>query len=256
MEIGHRGMNLGLPMMKAIDAAAEIGYDGIALGAHEDWIDPHGFTNAQAREIRSYCNERGLEISAVTGRLGSMIDEGADERLARALLVVEAAERLETPFVTSHIGVVPEDLDQPEAQAMLERVGTLCERADQLGITIGSETGPESPEVLRAFIERLGSDRMRVNYDPANLLMKGFDHMGGVEVLAPYIVHTHAKDAVREDPDGRKQRPLGEGDVDIPAWIAELKRVGFDGWVCVERESGDDKVGDAREALALLRRLI
>ena len=133
---------------------------------------------------------------------------------------------------------------------------TLRSRADALGVTIAVETGPESAEVLRAFIERLGSERLRVNYDPANLLMKGFDHMGGVEVLAPYIVHTHAKDAVREDPDGRRQRPLGEGDVDIPAWIAELKRVGFDGWVCVERESGEDRLGDARSALELLRRLV
>lgn len=256
MRIGHRTMNLGLPMMDAIAAAAELGYDGVALGAKEGWIDPHDFGEGRAREVRQACAARGLTISALTGRLGSLIDEGADERLQRALLVVEAASRLRTPFVTSHIGVIPEDLDREDAQLMLERVGTLCERAAKLGITIGVETGPESPATLRAFIERLGSERLRVNYDPANLLMKGFDHMEGVEVLAPYIVHTHAKDAVRDDPDGNLQRPLGEGDVDVAAWIGELKRVGFDGWVCVERESGDDQLDDARRALGLLREII
>ncbi len=256
MKIAHRAMNLGLPMMDAIDAAAEIGYEGISLCAKEEWIEPESFTEAQAKQIRDYCAERGLTISALTGRLGSLIDEGADERLERALKVVDAANRLETPFVTSHIGVIPDDLDRADVQAMLERTDTLCSRADELGVTIGVETGPESAEVLRDFIERLGSDRLRVNYDPANLLMKGYDHMGGVEVLGPYIVHTHAKDAVREDPDGHRQRPLGEGDVDIPAWIDELTRVGFDGWLCVERESGDDKLGDARDALALLKGLI
>ncbi len=256
MKIGHRTMNLGLPMMEAIAAAAELGYDGVALGAKEGWIDPHDFSDARAREIREACEARGLTISALTGRLGSLIDGGADERLQRALLVVEAASRLQTPFVTSHIGVIPDELDREDAQSMLERLGTLCDRAAELGVTIGVETGPESPETLRAFIERLGSDRLRVNYDPANLLMKGFDHMGGVEVLAPYIVHTHAKDAVRDDPKGNLQRPLGEGEVDVAAWIAELKRVGFDGWICVERESGDDKLGDARRAFVLLRGLI
>lgn len=256
MKIGHRAMNLGLPMMDAIDAAAEIGYEGVSVVAKEGWVEPESFSAGQAREIREACNARGLTISALTGRLGSMIDEGADERLARALLVVEAANRLQTPFVTSHIGVIPDDLDRDDVAAMLERMDTLCSRADELAVTIGVETGPESAEVLRAFIERLGSERLRVNYDPANMLMKGFDHMGGVEVLAPYIVHTHAKDAVREDPDGRRQRPLGEGEVDIPAWLAELKRVGFDGWVCVERESGEDRLGDARRALGLLRGLI
>jgi sugar phosphate isomerase/epimerase len=256
MKIGHRAMNLGLPMMDAIDAAAEIGYEGVSVVAKEGWVEPEDFSEAQARELREACDARGLTITALTGRLGSMIDEGVDERLERALLVLEAANRLQTPFVTSHIGVIPEDLGRDDVAAMLERMDTLCSRADELGVTIGVETGPESAEVLRAFIERLGSDRLRVNYDPANMLMKGFDHMGGVEVLAPYIVHTHAKDAVRSDPDGRRQRPLGEGDVDIPAWIAELKRVGFDGWICVERESGEDKLGDARAARDLLQSLI
>jgi sugar phosphate isomerase/epimerase len=249
-------MNLGLPMMDAIDAAAEIGYEGVSVVAKEGWIEPEDFTDADAREIREACEARGLTISALTGRLGSMIAEGADERLERALLVVEAANRLETPFVTSHIGVIPEDLDRDDVAAMFERMDTLCTRADEMGVTIGVETGPERAEVLREFIERLGSERLRVNYDPANLMMGGFDHMGGVEVLAPFIVHTHAKDAVREDPDGRRQRPLGEGEVGIPEWIGELKRVGFDGWVCVERESGDNKLGDARDALKLLRDLI
>lgn len=256
MRIGHRAMNLGLPMMEAIDAAAEIGYEGVSLVAKQGWVEPGSFTTAQARQIRDACQARGLTISALTGRLGSMIDDGADERAERALLVLEAASLLQTPFVTSHIGVIPEDLEADDVSAMFERMDMLCARADELGVTIGVETGPESAEVLREFIERLGSPRLRVNYDPANLLMKGFDHMGGVEVLAPYIVHTHAKDAVREDPGGHRQRPLGKGEVDIPAWIAELKRVGFDGWICVERESGEDRLGDARNALNLLRGLI
>ncbi len=256
MKIGHRAMNLGLPMMDAIDAAAEMGYDGISLVAREGWIEPGELTVSRANEIRRECEGRGLEISALTGRLGSMIDEGADERLERAVMVVEAAAMLEIPFVTSHIGVIPEDLDRDDVRRMMDRMSELCGHAEELDVTVGVETGPESAEVLRDFIEMLGAPALRVNYDPANLLMKGYDHMGGVEVLGPYIVHTHAKDGVREDPDGTRQRPLGEGDVDIAAWVEELKSIGYDGWLCVERESGEDKLGDARDALALLRGLV
>lgn len=256
MKIGHRAMNLGLPMMEAIAAAAEIGYEGIALGAASGWVEPGEFTPALGAQLRSECVSRGLEISAVTGRLGSLIDEGADERLDRALRVVEVANELEVSFVTSHIGVIPEDLSRDDVRLMMERMVRLCDRASELGVVMASETGPESPEVLRSFIEALGGAELRVNYDPANLLMKGFDHIGGVRVLAPYIVHTHPKDAVRQSPDGDRQRPLGEGEVDIAAWIAELKAVGFEGWLCVERESGDDLLGDARRALELLRGLV
>ncbi len=256
MKIGHRAMNLGLPMMAAIDAAAEIGYEGVSLVAKEDWVWPEDLTADRAAEIRARCERHGLAISALTGRFGSLIDEGADERVQWARSVVEAAATLEAPFVTSHIGVIPEDLDRDDVRAMAARVSRLCERADELGVTVAVETGPEEAWVLRNFIEQVGSDRLRVNYDPANLMMQGYDHMGGVDAVAPYIVHTHPKDAVREDADGRRQRPLGEGDVDIPRWIGELKRVGFDGWLCVERESGEDRLGDARRALELLRSLV
>lgn len=246
-------MNLGLPMMEAVAAAAEIGYEGIAVGAAPGWVEPGEITPQGLAEVKSECAIRGLEISAVTGRLGSLIDEGADERLSRALGVVEVANELQVSFVTSHIGVIPDDLSRDDVQGMMERVVSLCDRAAELGVTVAAETGPERPEVLRSFIESLDGAELRVNYDPANLLMKGFDHMGGVRLLAPYIVHTHPKDAVRESPDGERQRPLGEGEVDIPAWIEELKAIGYDGWLCVERESGDDLLGDARGALKLLR---
>jgi len=139
---------------------------------------------------------------------------------------------------------------------MSERVADVCEVADEVGITIAVETGPEEGWVLANLIETVGSDRLRVNYDPANLLMKGFDHVQGVRDLAPWIVHTHAKDALADPGDGKPQVPLGEGDVDIPRWIGQLKEIGFDGWVCIERESGKDRVRDAIDGLSLLRGLI
>lgn len=256
MKIGHRAWNLGLPMMEAIDAAAEVGFDGVSLIAHEEAVWPPELTESRAREIRSRCERNGLQISALTGRFGSLIGADADENLQWSLSVVEAASSLEIPIATSHIGVIPEDMTRADVRAMMERVRRLCDRADELGVTIGVETGPESAEVLRDFIEEVGSPRLRVNYDPANLLMKGFEHIAGVQVLAPYIVHTHAKDAVREDPHGRRQRPLGEGDVDIPLWVDTVKSAGYDGWLCIERESGQDRLGDARRGLALLRALV
>lgn len=138
---------------------------------------------------------------------------------------------------------------------MAERVREVCDLAERLEVTVAVETGPEEAWLLRDFIELIGSERLRVNYDPANLLMKGFDHVQGVYDLAPYIVHTHAKDALRDPGEGRPQVPLGEGDVDIPRWLGQLREIGYDGWLCIERESGQDKLGDAARGLALLRAL-
>jgi len=257
MKIGHRAVNLGLPMMEAIRKAAELGFDGITLMVREGWLEPETIMQDGGEEIWDLVNSLGLEISALTGGFGSMSDPAkADAARERAEMCVRTTAAMGLDLVTSHIGVIPEDLGSDEGKAMLERMGEVCEVAEELDVVIAVETGPEEAWLLRDFIEELGSPQLKVNYDPANLLMRGFDHVQGVEDLAPYIVHTHAKDAVRHPDGSREQRPLGEGDVNIEHWVGQLKEIGYDGWLCIERESGGERVRDAEQGLALLRSLI
>ena len=42
----------------------------------------------------------------------------------------------------------------------------------------------EGQEGLRAFLEKIPGRMIGVNYDPANLVMRGFDQIGGVAMLA------------------------------------------------------------------------
>ena len=88
--------------------------------------------------------------------------------------------------------------------------------------------------------------------DPANMVMGGFDQLGGVSVLGDYIYHTPAKDGTRNP---RKEVPLGQGDVNFPKWIAELDKIGYDGFLTIEREVGADPVGDIVKAVRYLRTL-
>ena len=91
-----------------------------------------------------------------------------------------------------------------------------------------------------------------VNFDPANLTMAGFDLDEALDALQPYIVHTHAKDGWT-DPGQWREAPLGEGDVDWPRYVARLKAVGYTGAFTIEREVGDDPIGDVTRAIAFLR---
>ena len=125
--------------------------------------------------------------------------------------------------------------------------------AEKLGSCFATETGPETPVLMREFIDEVGSPGLKVNYDPANLVMRGFDYLGGVGELSDLIVHTHAKDAVRNPDGSRKEVPLGDGHVNWPEYLARLEAVGFDGFYVVEREVGDDPVGDIVKAVQFLR---
>ena len=147
-------------------------------------------------------------------------------------------------------------------------------------MTFAIETGPEQPEVLRAFIEDVGSEGLGVNLDPANLRMVScVDPVHAVEVLGKYIVHTHAKDGVNLypgsakamygmcNPDGTKrvfaerpaeykEVPLGQGQVPWDAYLAALRKAGFNGFLTIERECGNDPEGDIRLAYDFLKNKI
>ena len=113
--------------------------------------------------------------------------------------------------------------------------------------------GGNNPAFLRRFLDSLNTDAGRVNYDPANLVMMGFDHVRGVSDLAPCIVHTHAKDGLRTPEGGHKEVPLGEGQVDWPAYLGALEEAGYDGLFTNEREVGDNPVADITKAIEFLR---
>ena len=111
------------------------------------------------------------------------------------------------------------------------------------------ENKPASPErLLGRFIEDVGSDAVKVNYDPANMLR--YDPVEGVTLLREYIVHTHAKD---RDPE-TKTPTVGKGAVPWKAYIDDLKGIGYEGWYALEDESGQDVFNSLKTGREFLSR--
>ena len=52
---------------------------------------------------------------------------------------------------------------------------------------------------------------------------------------------------------GFKEVPLGEGQVDWDAYIAALKEIGYDGFLTIERECGDNPENDITLAASFLK---
>ena len=50
--------------------------------------------------------------------------------------------------------------------------------------------------------------------------------------------------------------PLGRGDVDYPAYLAALKSIGYNGFLTIEREVGENPDADIRLAADFLREKI
>jgi len=126
--------------------------------------------------------------------------------------------------------------------------------ADSIGSAFAVETGPETSELLGGFLDSLGAMGVRVNFDPANLVMcVADDPVAGVETLKKYIVHTHAKDGVMVgNREGYREMPLGQGDVDWDNYLPALDKIGYTGFLTIEREVGDDPEADIKLAKEFL----
>lgn len=264
------------PPKEALLLAAASGADGIQLYATHGELAPESMDAAARRDFRSRVADAGLKISAVCGDLGCGFANAAlnPELIRRSKLIMELAKELGTDIVTTHIGVVPADKKAERYAIMQDACGELARYADALGSHFAVETGPERSEVLKEFLDGLGSKGVAVNFDPANLVMvAGERPETAVKNLGEYIVHTHAKDGRQifyRDPevifglkpdDGIKQPsfeelPLGEGDVNFPQYLKALEATGYRGYLTVEREVGNDPCGDINKAVKYLRSVI
>lgn len=264
------------PVPVALRKAREVGAAGIQMYAVSGDMSPENLVGEKRKEFMDMVKSEGLVISALCGDLGKGFHnpELNPELIEKSMRILDLAKELETNIVTTHIGVVPADPDHDRYKIMQEACFKLAEYADSLDAHFAIETGPEESAVLKQFLDGLHSTGVAVNLDPANLVMvTGDDPVQAVHNLKDYIVHTHAKDGVRnyyrnpEEVYGLVEAemlaspsftevPLGTGGVDFKNYLKALDEVGYHGFLTIEREVGDNPEGDIRLAVDFLKGLI
>lgn len=263
-------------IMTAIAKAAEVGASGVQIYATKGELSPDSLTSAKAKELLKAIKSHGLVVSALCGDLGQGFyrPDKNPSLIEKSKRILDFAEAFETNIVTTHIGVIPSDPDHERFKILQAACFELAEYADSKNAHFAIETGPEPAEVLKNFLDTLGSKGVAVNLDPANFVMvTGDDPVQAVYTLKDYIVHTHAKDGHRNyyrDPEkvyglvesemlaspSFTELPLGDGDVDFPAYIKALDDIGYHGFLTIEREVGDEPEKDIRRAVDFLNSII
>lgn len=276
-QIGAMMDSFRLPTREAIKKVAEVGATGFQMYSTTGENSPENLTKEKRKELLKYVKDQGLKVSAICGDLGHGFGnaEKNPELIEKSKRILELAKDMETDIVTTHIGVVPTDIVHPRYAIMQSACRELAEAADAMDAHFALETGPETAEVLKRFLDSLGSKGVAVNLDPANLVMvTGDDPVKAVYTLKDYIVHTHAKDGVKlddRDPEviyGLKpgdalvtspafeERALGDGDVDFDNYLKALRDIGYNGFLTIEREVGADPAGDIKRSVKFLEEKI
>jgi sugar phosphate isomerase/epimerase len=179
------------------------------------------------------------------------------ERLERFRWALDRTRSLGLTDLMLHAGFLPEPGD-PERKPFLDTLGQVSALAAEKGVTVAFETGQETAELLRRTLDELTCANLKVNFDPANMLLydKG-DPLSAVEILGPDIRSVHVKDGNRPTTPGAwgEEVPLGQGQVNIRAFVQALKNVGYRGPLCIEREVGnqEERLRDVAHGIRFLR---
>ncbi len=258
---------------QAILKAKKLGLDGVQIYATKGEFSPDTLSAEQKNEYKKLLKDNELVVSALCGDMEGFGFEKAEdnpERIEKTKRIIDLAVEFGTSVVTTHIGVIPADKSEPRYKVMLDALTECGIYAKSKGVTLAIETGPEKAKTLLAFIEDTKGG-VGVNLDPANFTMvTQQDAVEAVEILKDHIVHTHVKDGKcldkNQNPvdvyhafalggvdalnacEGFKELPVGEGDVDWANYLKALKDIGYNGFLTIERECGDNPEKDITEA--------
>ncbi|MCX5683230.1 MAG: sugar phosphate isomerase/epimerase [Planctomycetota bacterium] len=206
-----------------------------------------------------FAGEDYSSIAAIRST-GGFVDAAVfPERLQRCRRWGEAMAGLGIRHVTTHAGFLPE-VGDPNYGPVSERLAQVADVLHAAGLTVGLETGQEPARVLLAILTDLGRDFLSVNFDPANFILYGSDDpAAAARTLGPRVSMMHGKDGTPSGQAGEtwgEEVPLGTGKVDFAAVLGNLEAGGFKGAIIIEREAGDNRLGDIAAGKMFLESLM
>ena len=267
----------GTDPYEGMQVAIDLEVEGLHIPAFGGGLDLESRTNSERAQILKRIRGYGLEVSALIA-WGGEVDLGEELDLAKNLAwgkrINETAADMAEGLWMAHVGIMPDNETDPKWFVFVNSLGEIARHGEKIGATLALETGPEPPTVVRKMIETIDSPAIRINFDPANLLLwppilatrhrvpydheaalRDYDPVEGLRLLMPFVVHAHAKDAVVNPQAEAEEVPLGTGMAQWPELHKILEKNRYDGYYAIERECGDDAMSDVRTAVRFLRKL-
>ncbi len=208
----------------------------------------------------AYEGEDYADIPTVQRTVGFVPPATREARERRTIEVSDFARILGVGSIACHIGCVPEDPAHPDYVGVRDAVRRICDHAMRHRQTFALETGQEPAAILLRFIEDVDRPNLRINFDPANMILYGSgDPIDALRVVGRLVVSVHAKDGDWPPPHTPgalgTERPLGQGAVGMQRFVAALREIGCTGPLNVEREveNQQERLRDIAMGLELLR---
>jgi inosose dehydratase len=255
-----------------------------SLGLTATELGPDGYLPADPDELARFLDERELTVIGGWVPLALATDALFQERRDYLVRACQQFQRVGADVVV--LGPVwnyqgydaKNTLTDEEWATFLANLAETDAIAEDHGLRVSLHQHVGTVIETQADLDRLLADSdVALCVDTGHMLSAGIDPVQVVRDHSDRVAHMHLKDistaqaakvangelGFREAVKGGLFRPLGAGDVDLPAVIQTLESSGYTGWYAIEQdcslteepEPGQGPVNDCRTSLQYLRDL-
>ena len=232
-------------------------HDGATLGTEYGFAASFSL-DSHPRQILDMVKEFSLELTSVCAH-ANLLDPSSPSRYGTAEIIkaIKLAHFLGVKQVITAEGDPKTDFahkltDEQRLFCIREKLYEPIQWAEQFGIDLLIEPHgimTDTVAGMARILEALGHEKtVGVNLDTGNSWLGGGDPLEFVKTFKKRIKHVHWKDMPAEMEAkrgtifgcGMAVIPLGDGVVDIPRIVKELRKVGFDGPTTLEIAGPDN----------------
>ena len=250
--------------VQVLNEIVETGYEGTELG---DWgfmpTDPQKLSEEiHGRSLKLLgafvpvalknpeCHQPGIEVAVRTARLMAAVEGNLP-------FIILADENGSIPERTQNAGRVTPEMGLSDAEWQI-----FAEGAEKIAAAVRKETGlrtafhhhcagyVETPTEIEKLISLTDPSLLGLVFDCGHYRFGGGDPVEGLKKYSQRVWHFHFKDyqpefgqqGIEEGWDYFQSVSagvfceLGKGEVDFPTLLAELEKIGYEGWGVVEQD--------------------
>ena len=215
-----------LPLQKAIETCAEIGYDCIEIPTMVDWPGaPEKLNKEDRNNIQRGMRNRSLRLSALMENLillaEPVVHSKNRDRLKSAYELSKDLSPQTKPIVETVLGGKPSEWDQIKSQ-MADRLGEWSADAEKAGAIVAIKAhisgAAHRPEHVRWLLDQVKSPSLKSAFDFSHFQLRGIELQSAWSLLAKDVVFIHIKDSIGDEKKFQFVLP-GEGSIDYAEYF-------------------------------------
>jgi hexulose-6-phosphate isomerase len=241
---------------ETLKQAKATGYEALELVIRDEWDITLQTPDARLKEMARQAADEGIELVSICPSFRNaprdvMTNDAAvrEQSIGTIKRALEVAKGLGIGTMLLTLGALTPKLFYNEAYAnSLQAMQKLAPFAEEIGVNVAIEYVWNkfllSPMEFARFCDEVGSPRVGLFFDTGNMVVFGYpEHW--VRICGKHLMMVHFKDFKRM----MEWKPLLEGDVNFPAVMAELRKIGYDGALLSEVDPNLASLPDTAAAI-------